>query len=66
MPIYEYTCTACGHRFEKLVRVISGSESKTACPNCGEDRAQRAVSAFAVAGGASPVFEGPLPSAGAG
>ena len=31
MPIYEYTCTSCGHAFEALVR-----RNKTPrCPSCG-------------------------------
>jgi putative FmdB family regulatory protein len=32
MPIYEYACDSCGHRFEKLVRV--GAEPPP-CPQCG-------------------------------
>ncbi len=33
MPIYEYKCTVCGHRFEKL-QSISEEPVKT-CPVCG-------------------------------
>jgi putative FmdB family regulatory protein len=33
MPIYEYQCTACGHRFERLQRVSDPPE--TACAECG-------------------------------
>ena len=32
LPIYEYACDSCGHRFEKLVRV--GAELPP-CPECG-------------------------------
>ncbi len=30
MPIYEYSCTACGHEFEELVR----GDEKPVCPSC--------------------------------
>ncbi len=32
MPIYEYRCTRCGHRFERLQPVGSFA---TTCPQCG-------------------------------
>lgn len=51
MPIYEYACEACGHRFEKLVR---GSPPER-CPRCAEPRLQRLVSGFAVAASASAI-----------
>jgi putative FmdB family regulatory protein len=44
MPLYEYDCLACGKRFEVLVR----GPQAIACPSCGHDRVERAVSAFAV------------------
>ena len=63
MPIYEYVCSSCGYRFEKLVRSISAGEPKARCPQCHKDNAQRAVSSFAVGGGASsslPVESAPV------
>ncbi len=66
MPIYEYVCSACGHRFEKLVRSISTGESKVDCPRCQEHEAERAVSTFALGGGSSSALEPATPSAGAG
>jgi putative FmdB family regulatory protein len=42
MPIYEYTCEACGEAFEKLVR--RGDE--IACPACGASDVTREFSAF--------------------
>ncbi|BAT71966.1 conserved hypothetical protein [Thermosulfidibacter takaii ABI70S6] len=33
MPIYEYKCTACGHRFEKLQSITE--EPVKTCPQCG-------------------------------
>ena len=31
MPIFDYSCTACGQRFEALVR----GKDTAACPKCG-------------------------------
>ena len=33
MPLYEYQCDACGHRFEKIVK-FSDPPIET-CPKCG-------------------------------
>ena len=33
MPIYDYKCVACGHRFELLQSISHRGE--TACPRCG-------------------------------
>src|SRR5438477_895505 len=34
MPIYEYQCKKCGHRFEKLHQSFSEARVKK-CPECG-------------------------------
>ncbi|MFW5748818.1 MAG: FmdB family zinc ribbon protein [Chloroflexota bacterium] len=49
MPVYDYRCPECDHRFEKR----HGFDAPApACPNCGHDPAQRIItSAPAVAGG---------------
>ena len=44
MPIYEFSCSACSHRFERLVRTGDVPE----CPSCGSPRLERIVSLFAV------------------
>jgi len=44
MPLYEYTCKACGRFFEILVR--PGTEP--ACPSCQSRELERALSLFAV------------------
>ncbi|MDF4023675.1 zinc ribbon domain-containing protein [Luteibacter sp. PPL201] len=51
MPIYEFQCQACGHRFERLQK-ISDADPST-CPSCGEPRVGRLLSApqFRLAGG---------------
>ena len=37
MPLYEYECYLCGHRFERILRVADASDVK--CPKCdGEVR----------------------------
>ena len=33
MPLYEYECEACGHRFEKIQKFSDPLEDK--CPKCG-------------------------------
>ncbi len=34
MPVYEYHCLRCGHRFE-LRRELDQGDEETACPKCG-------------------------------
>ena len=45
MPIYEYACLDCNHRFETLVRGSSMPE----CPSCRGTHLQKQLSVFAVA-----------------
>ncbi len=46
MPIYEYQCPDCGHRFEKLQK-MSARKVRT-CPECGGKNVERLVSAPAI------------------
>jgi putative FmdB family regulatory protein len=50
MPIYEFQCTACGHRFDELMRL--SDPDPAACPACGAAQVQRQVTApsFRLAG----------------
>lgn len=41
MPIFEYSCTACGHQFEKLVR---RDITPPPCPACGDAQVERLLS----------------------
>lgn len=45
MPIYEYQCRDCGHRFEVIVRL---NDSPPACPSCESTNPERLISLFAV------------------
>ncbi len=45
MPIYEYTCPGCKHKFELMRRVSQCSEPVT-CPKCHKP-AERKLSTFA-------------------
>ncbi len=33
LPLYEYLCTQCGHRYEKIQKM--NADPDTACPKCG-------------------------------
>lgn len=45
MPIYEFACRSCGHRFEELVGGHVGVEaSEVVCPECGSEGAERLLS----------------------
>jgi|ETN02SMinimDraft_2_1059926.scaffolds.fasta_scaffold336727_1 putative FmdB family regulatory protein len=46
MPIYEYSCTTCGHRFDRL-RSVSQMDDEAPCPQCDGD-SSRQLSVFAV------------------
>jgi putative FmdB family regulatory protein len=51
MPIYEYTCRACGHELEKLQKL--SDPAPTDCPGCGKPALARKMSApsFRLKGG---------------
>jgi putative FmdB family regulatory protein len=45
MPLYEYQCTKCAHRFEKILKFSDKHIKK--CPECG-GRVEQTISAPAV------------------
>jgi putative FmdB family regulatory protein len=45
LPLYEYKCEKCGHRFEKI-ESVNASETKK-CPKCGA-KAERQLAAPAI------------------
>jgi putative FmdB family regulatory protein len=44
MPMYEYQCRACDHKFELLVREATRYE----CPKCESRELEKQLSVFAV------------------
>ena len=64
MPMYEYECKKCGHKFETLVQ---SSEEKPKCEKCGSTRLEKLLSTFAAgparestSGGSCPTGTCPL------
>jgi len=49
MPIYEYRCGACAHRYEALLQ--GRDEATPECPKCGASQSEKMLSAFAVTRG---------------
>ncbi|MEJ1364402.1 MAG: zinc ribbon domain-containing protein, partial [Candidatus Sedimenticola sp. (ex Thyasira tokunagai)] len=43
MPIYEYSCEACGHTMESLQKMSSAP--LTDCPECGKPQLKKLISA---------------------
>ena len=62
MPLYEYRCESCGHRFEALVQ----GREKPACSRCGEKKLEKQFSAFAVSTSGGRSTEAAMPSGGCG
>jgi len=46
MPLYEYQCGACGHRFEIIQKFSDGAPE--ACPKCAKGPVQRQQSSPAI------------------
>ena len=46
MPIYEYRCRNCDHKFSLLVGVTAKKQSR-ACPHCGSRQLTKLVSRIA-------------------
>ncbi len=51
MPIYEYQCKACGHKFEAIQKISDAPLSE--CPSCNKPELKKLVSAagFRLKGG---------------
>lgn len=47
MPLYEYLCKQCGHRFERIVGSYKDADGVSECPVCG-GQVERLLSAPAV------------------
>ena len=46
MPLYEYSCADCHHRFEILQR-LDQDAGDLVCPRCGGERLEKQFSTFA-------------------
>ena len=46
MPLYEYQCDACGHRFEKIQKFSDALVDE--CPKCGAKAVHKLVSSPAI------------------
>jgi putative FmdB family regulatory protein len=46
MPLYEYQCDACGHRFEEIQKF--SDPPAEVCPKCGERNVQKLMSSPAI------------------
>lgn len=44
MPLFEYLCRECGHRFERIVQGATVPD----CPSCRARNPEKQISAFAV------------------
>jgi len=58
MPIFEYRCEECGHKFEAILF----GEQKAECPKCHTAKLEKQLSAFAVSKGGAAA----APAAGCG
>jgi putative FmdB family regulatory protein len=64
MPIYEYACRSCDHRFEELV---SSYGTLVACPQCTSGEVEKLLSAFtARTAGGAPALRPPSGGGGGG
>ncbi len=62
MPIYEYECKKCGHRFEELV---FGSDVPE-CPECHSHETEKMISRCCHFGDRGSDFGAEIPTAGGG
>ncbi len=61
MPIYEFKCKKCEHKFEAL-RLSSAGFKDVTCPKCGSKQVAKEMSSFAASvpsgGGSMPPMGG--------
>ena len=50
MPLYEYCCRECRHRFEVLQRMGEGADGLQ-CPTCSSEAVAKQFSTFAASSG---------------
>ena len=42
MPIYDFKCSECDHRFQRVRKITA--EDSPACPNCGSSQTEKLIS----------------------
>jgi putative FmdB family regulatory protein len=58
VPIFEYRCDRCGHRFEAIV--LNGRQPE-ACPACEQPELRKQISTFAAHASGGQASTGPAP-----
>lgn len=46
MPVYEYKCRECGHKFELRRSLTDSHNAPVKCPRCGKSETERVYSPF--------------------
>ena len=64
MPLFEYRCTECDEKFEKLV--FSSQTEPVKCEHCGSEHTEKLFSTFASAGFSSTSASGSASGCGCG
>ena len=50
MPMYDYSCSACGHKFEQMEKIDNRKDpEKKPCPNCSKNTVEFQIGAPAIA-----------------
>jgi putative FmdB family regulatory protein len=57
MPVYEYTCGACGETFE-IISSLADRDEKAACPACGGRDVKPVFGSVSLGGSRSSVSPG--------
>ena len=65
MPLYEYQCKQCGHKFEILQRLGEGADGLE-CPACGDQKLEKQFSTFASSGASGSDSAAPPAGCGSG
>jgi putative FmdB family regulatory protein len=43
MPVYDFRCTECNHRFDLFMSYADYDKHETVCPSCGSSQIQRVI-----------------------
>jgi putative FmdB family regulatory protein len=61
MPIFEFRCKKCDHKFEELVFSSRTDLADIVCPKCGEKTAEKLMSTFCAGNQSSAASSQPAP-----